>query len=147
MRGRGDEAAPMRIEPYLFFPGNCEEALAFYQSVFGGAVTTIMRYGDVPPGAHPTPSEMKDKIMHATLVSGDLTLMASDSMMQKPGTEAERVSLSVGTPEADAGRKIFEALAAGGSVTAPYDKQFWGATFGMVTDRFGIDWMVSGGES
>lgn len=136
----------MRIEPYLFFPGNCREALAFYESVFGGSVTSIMRYGDVPPGGPPTPPEMTDKIMHATFVSGDLTLMASDSMDQKPGTTAERVSLSVALPDVGAGGRIFEALSDGGTVFVPYSKQFWGATFGMLTDRFGIDWMVNAGE-
>jgi PhnB protein len=135
----------MRIEPYLFFPGNCQEALAFYQSVFGGEVVYAMRYGEAPPGHHPTPPEMNGKIMHATFVSGGVTMMAADSMNQKPGTEAERVALSVGLADADEGRRIFDALAEGATILAAYEKQFWGATFGMLTDRFGIDWMINAG--
>ena len=135
----------MRIEPYLFFSGNCEEALAFYTSVFGGEITSVMRYGDVPAGEHPSPPEMADRIMHATFVAGDLTLMAADSMDQKPGTPAERVSLSLAPPSVEEGGRIFAGLAAGGTVLQPYSKMFWGATFGMCTDKFGIDWMVNAG--
>jgi PhnB protein len=135
----------MRIEPYLFFPGNCEEALAFYQGVFGGSVVNVMRFGDVPPGEHPSPPELSAKVMHATFVSGDITLMASDSTEQKAGAEAERVALSIGLADAEAGQKLFDGLAAGGKILQPYTKQFWGATFGMVTDRFGIDWMINAG--
>jgi PhnB protein len=104
-----------------------------------------MRYGEAPGGHHPTPPEMNGKIMHATFTSGEITLMAADSMNHKPGTSAERVALSVGLADAAEGRRIFDALAAGGTVLAAYEKQFWGASFGMLTDRFGIDWMVNAG--
>jgi PhnB protein len=135
----------MRVEPYLFFPGNCEEALRFYEAVFGAKVTFAMRYRDAPPGDHPSPPELADKIMHATLRSGGLHLMASDSMRLRPGVEAERVALSVAPKTAEEGERIFAALAEGGTIVAAYEKQFWGATFGMLTDRFGIDWMVNAG--
>ena len=135
----------MRIEPYLFFPGNCEEALAFYQSVFGGGIVFSMRYGEAPPEHHPTPPEMQGKIMHATFVSGTVTIMASDSPNLKPGVEAERVALSVALADPEEGRRVFDALAVGATILAGYEKQFWGATFGMLTDRFGIDWMVNAG--
>ena len=120
----------MRIEPYLFFPGNCEEALEFYRGVFGGEVTYAMRYGEAPAGHHPTPPEMNGKIMHATFTCRRVTLMASDSAEQKAGTAAERVALSIGLEDAEEGRRIFDALAAGGAIFAPYEKQFWGASFG-----------------
>ncbi len=136
----------MVVEPYLFFPGNCEEALAFYGTVFGGSSVFAMRYGEVPPAAdHPIPPGSENKIMHATFIAGSLKFMASDSMQLAPGTAVERVSLSIGTADVEEGGRIFAALAAGGTVLAPYDKQFWGATFGMLTDRFGIDWMVNAG--
>jgi PhnB protein len=137
----------MVIEPYLFFPGNCEEALAFYAEILGGSTLFAMRYGDVPPAAdHPIPPGSEKKIMHATFVAGDLKFMASDSMQLAPGTAVERVSLSIGTTDVEEGGRVFAALAAGGTVHAPYAKQFWGATFGMLTDRFGIDWMVNAGD-
>jgi PhnB protein len=136
----------MRVEPYLFFPGTCEEALRFYQGIFGGEVTFAMRYRDMPPGVeHPSPPDMADRIMHATFTSGPLTIMAADSMRLKPGVDAERVALSVAPSTAEEGGRIFAALAEGGSISAPYEKQFWGATFGMLTDRYGIDWMVNAG--
>jgi len=135
----------MRVEPYVFFPGTCEEALHFYEAVFGGQVTYTMRYRDVPPGDHPSPPEMGDKIMHATLEAGDLTLMAADSMRLRPGVDSERVALSVAPKSAEEGGRLFAALAEGGTILAPYEKQFWGSTFGMLTDRFGIDWMVNAG--
>ncbi len=133
----------MRVEPYLFFPGNCEEALAFYEAVFGGRVTFAMRYRDVPPGEHPSPPEMGDKIMHATLRAGDLTLLAADSMRLHPAAETERVALSIAPPTVEDGARIFAALADGGTILAPYEPQFWGSTFGMLTDRFGVDWMIN----
>jgi PhnB protein len=135
----------MRIEPYLFFPGTCEEALAFYQGVFGGEVVYAMRYEQAPPGHHPTPPEMTGKIMHATFTVGEITLMAADSHHQDAGAAAERVALSVALHDAVEGRRIFDALAAGGTVRVAYEKQFWGATFGMLTDRFGIGWMINAG--
>jgi PhnB protein len=135
----------MRVEPYVFFPGNCEEALTFYQAIFGGEVTFAMRYRDVPPGEHPSPPEMADKIMHATLRAGEVTMMAADSMRLRAGVAAERVALSVALATVEEGGRIFAALADGGTVLAPYEKQFWGSTFGMLTDRFGIDWMVNAG--
>jgi PhnB protein len=143
----GEARRTMRIEPYLFFPGNAEEALAFYQGIFGGEVVYAMRYGEAPPDHHPTPPEMNGKIMHATFTSGQITLMAADSMNQQPGTVAERVALSIALADPEEGRRIFDALAAGGTILAGYEKQFWGATFGMVTDRYGIDWMVNAGGS
>jgi PhnB protein len=135
----------VELEPYLFFPGNCEEALAFYGEVFSGKIVYAMRYDEVPEESHDQPAGWEKKIMHATFVAGPLKLMASDSMQQKLGTHAERVALSVGTPDPDEGRRIFDALSAGGTVVVPYSKQFWGASFGMITDRFGIDWMINAG--
>jgi PhnB protein len=129
----------------VFFPGKCEEALTFYQAIFGGEVTFAMRYRDVPPGEHPSPPEMADKIMHATLRAGEVTMMAADSMRLRAGVAAERVALSVALATVEEGGRIFAALADGGTVLAPYEKQFWGSTFGMLTDRFGIDWMVNAG--
>ncbi len=136
----------MFVEPYLFFPGTCEEALGFYQSVFGGEVSGIMRYGDMPPGAHPPgPPELAQKVMHSVFKSPGVNLMAADNMRLAPGTEAERVALSIALTDVAEGERIFNALAAGGTVGQPYTKQFWRATFGMLTDKFGIDWMVNAG--
>ena len=92
----------------------------------------------VPPG-------WGQKIMHATFTSGEITLMAADSSRSEPGANNARARLSVGSADHDEGQRVFDGLASGGTVTMQYAKQFWGASFGMLTDRFGIEWMVNAG--
>ncbi len=133
----------MKVEPYLFFNGRCEEAMAFYQEALGAEVTFQMRMNEAPdpppPGA--VPAGFDNKIMHASLRIGELTLMVSDgnSDMQ-PSFTGFCLSLSVATP-AEAER-CFHALAAGGQVKMPLGKTFWSPAFGMLEDRFGVGWMV-----
>lgn len=134
----------MQIQPYLFFTGECEEALNFYQSVFGGEIVNINRYGGSPMESQAPPG-WKDKIMHATFTAGDITLMAADSSHSPPGANNARARLSVGSADHEEGQRVFDGLAAGGTITMPYSKQFWGASFGMLVDRFGIEWMVNAG--
>jgi len=132
----------MRVEPYLFFEGHCDEAIAFYQSAVGAEVTMLMRYGDNPeppqPGHPPMP---KDKVMHASFTIGSTTVMASDGMCSgKTAFGGFSLTIAVET-EADAER-IFNALAAGGQVQQPLIKTFFTPRFGMLADRFGVSWMV-----
>jgi PhnB protein len=131
------------VQPYLFFEGRCEEALEFYHRALGAAVLFVMRYKDCPeppqPGA--CPALPGDKVMHASFRIGRTTLMASDG--QCAGKAAMRgfsLSLTVSTGE-EAGR-LFSALADGGQVQMPLAKTFFSPRFGMVTDRFGVSWMV-----
>jgi PhnB protein len=147
--GGGNTGGPkghriMQLQPYLFFTGECEEALNFYRSVFGGDIASINRYGGSPMEQHAPPG-WGEKIMHATFTSGDITLMAADSSQAPPGANNARARLCVGTADHDQGRLVFDALAAGGTIAMPYEKQFWGASFGMLVDRFGIEWMVNAG--
>lgn len=133
----------MRVEPYLFMEGRCDEAIAFYKSAVGAEVTMLMRYREAPdpppPGMLPPGSD--DKIMHASLRIGESTVMASDGMCSgKPSMQGFSLSLTVDT-EADAER-AFAALSAGGNVTMPLGKTFWSPKFGMCTDKFGVGWMV-----
>ena len=131
------------IEPYLFFGGRCDEALEFYHGAIGAEILLRMRYSESP---EPMPAGMlapgfENKVMHASFRVGGSTLMASDGC--KPGGSFEGVSLSLALPtEADVDR-AFAALADGGSITMPLTKTFWSARFGMLTDRFGLGWMVS----
>ncbi|MDZ7938487.1 MAG: VOC family protein [Rhodoferax sp.] len=133
----------MKVEPYLFFNGRCEEAMAFYQAALGAEVIFQMRMNEAPdpppPGA--IPAGFEDKVMHATLRIGELDVMVSDgnSDMQ-PSFKGFCLSLSVDTPE-EAQRR-FEALQQGGKVTMPMGKTFWSPAFGMVEDQFGVGWMV-----
>jgi PhnB protein len=134
----------MRVETYLFFDGRCEEAIEFYKKVLGAEVTMLMRFKDSPeppqPGMIPPGSE--NKIMHVSFRVGDSTVMASDGRCTgQANFQGFSLSLTVAN-EAEADRK-FAALAEGGQVQMPMAKTFWSPRFGMVTDRFGVGWMVS----
>ena len=132
----------VELNPYLFFPGNTEQAIAFYQQVFGGQVT-ITRRGDVDPTAT---VEEKNQVINALLTGGDITLRASDR--QDAGNDPQtRIELSlIGTGEARL-RALFDGLAAGGTVRAQLERQFWGDIFGAVTDKYGIGGQVNIGAA
>jgi PhnB protein len=143
---RTSGGSPMAtLSPYLGFDGDCEEAFEFYRSIFGGELQ-INRYSEMPPDSGIGP-EQSNKIMHVSLPLGDgQTLMGSD---RPPGsgstTFGDSIAVMVAPSSSEEGRRIFEALAAGGSVTMPYEMQFWGDEFGQLVDRFGINWMVDYG--
>ncbi len=131
------------IEPYLFFSGRCEEALAFYSTVLGAEVTYMMRFSDSPEATPPgmLAPGFEDKVMHATFTIGGNTLMASDGCDDKSSFSGFKLSLSLPT-QAETER-AFNLLAEGGSIEMPLSKTFWSPSFGMLTDRFGLGWMVS----
>ncbi|MFN2426994.1 MAG: VOC family protein [Candidatus Binatia bacterium] len=133
----------MQVHPYLFFHGRCEEAVEFYTKSLGAHDVELMRFSDSP---EPTPPDMlapgyDNKIMHGQFKVGDLVVMVSDGSRESAQTFAGfALALSVPT-EADADR-VFNALADGGKVGMPLAKTFWSPRFGMLSDRFGVDWMV-----
>jgi PhnB protein len=133
----------VNLEVYLFFKGNCREAMEFYKSIFGGKLE-ISTVGDSPdvPGM---PDLDKNWVMHSTLQGGDIKLMASDT--PTASDKAAKVELSLGGTDDARLRQIFDALAAGGKVKMPLEKQFWGDTFGMLSDKFGIDWNMNIGDN
>jgi len=131
-----------QLTAYLFFDGNCAEAMRFYQRALGGKLD-LLTHADSPIAAQ-TPPGSADRIMHARLANDGLVLMASDSMVGQPYGGMKGFSVSVIYPTAAEARKVFDALAQGGRVTMPMDKTFWSEAFGMVTDRFGTPWMVNG---
>jgi PhnB protein len=132
----------VELNPYLFFPGNTEDAIAFYQQVFGGEVS-IFRRGEVDPTA---PAEKKNQVINALLTGGEITLRASDRE-DTTGSPQTRVELSlIGTDDARL-RAMFDGLAEGGTVRAELERQFWGDVFGAVTDKFGINWQVNIGAA
>ena len=131
------------VQAYLFFEGRCEEAIEFYRRALGAEVDMLMRFKDSPeppkPGCVPPGSD--NKIMHASFRVGATTVMASDGRCTgKPSFQGFSLSLTV-TAEAEAER-LFAALADGGQVQMPLAKTFFSPRFGMVTDRFGVCWMV-----
>lgn len=135
------------INPYLNFPKTTEEAFNFYKSVFGGEFAMVMRYGDVPAGAIPpdAPPTDPNAIMHISYPIGNGTiLMGSDTpdYMGTP-TPGTNFSIAVGADSKEEADKIYNGLAAGGTANFPMSDAFWGSYFGMLTDKFGIAWMVS----
>ena len=130
----------MKVEPYLFFGGRCEDALSFYQSKLGAEVVFMQRYKDAPPqaGCQTLPP---DGVMHATLKIGDSFIFASDGDGEaKPFGS---VALSLLVKDTAEGQRLFDALADGGTVVMPFQKTFWTEGFGTATDRFGVPWMVN----
>jgi PhnB protein len=130
----------MQVQPYLFFEGRCEEAARFYEGAVGAKVERMIRFKESPdPGL--CRSDQDDKIMHMSLRIGDHAVMASDGQCDGSQTfQGFALSLSVSS-EAEADRR-FNALAEGGQVRQPLTKTFFSPRFGMVTDRFGVSWMI-----
>lgn len=134
------------VNIYLTFNGNCEEAFNFYKSVFGGEFSYIGRFKDMPDsGGKPLPKEDLGKIMHVGLpISKETMLLGSDTGGEwAPYFSAgNNFSVSVTTSSKTEADRLFNGLSAGGRVTMPLEKTFWGEYFGMLTDKFGINWMV-----
>jgi PhnB protein len=134
----------MYIQPYLFFDGRCEEAIACYQKAIGATVVMMMRFGEAPQDAQCGPDGVAppaDKIMHSALQVGDSLIMASDGFARgKP--EFKGTSLSLTAKDDAEARRLFDALADGGRVEQPMTPTFFASSFGMLVDRFGVSWMV-----
>jgi len=131
-----------RAVPYLFFNGNCREAMAFCQRCFGGELQ-LLTYGEGPEGACPDGAQPDtDEIMHACLTKGDFCLMASDWPQSgaKPGNN---VHLNLECETMAEIEKLFADLSDGGTVVQPLQDAFWGSRFGMLIDRFGTHWMLN----
>lgn len=131
---------------YLNFNGNCEEAFLFYKSVFGGEFTYIGRFGEMPPSEEFSVSEAdKDKVMHVSLPIGSSVLMGSDNGEHYAASfvKGNNFSVSINAESREEADKLFNGLSVGGQATMPMSDTFWGAYFGMFTDRFGINWMVN----
>lgn len=135
------------INPYLTFNGNCEEAFHFYKSVFGGDFPYVGRYRDMPtnPDFEITEADL-ERIMHISLpISKETILMGSDSLVAfgKTAIIGNNSSISINTDAVEEVTRLFSAISEGGEIKMPLEKTFWGAYFGMLTDEFGIHWMVN----
>jgi len=126
---------------YLHFPGNCREAFAFYAATLGGNVSFSLTYGESPAAAE-TPADVRDKIMHARVDIGAQMLLGSDVVHGRYEAPSCFNVMAGGYEPADAER-IFQALAAQGTISMPLQETFWAQRFGMCTDRFGVPWMVN----
>ncbi|MGB7853643.1 MAG: VOC family protein [Candidatus Sulfotelmatobacter sp.] len=131
----------MHLSPYLLFNGDCEAAFKFYEKVLGGKIDAMFTH-EGTPAAKDVPPEWQKKILHARLLLGDRALMASDAppgRYDKP--QGFSVSLEIETPKES--ERVFHALSEKGTVVMPIQETFWAVRFGMLTDRFGIPWMIN----
>jgi PhnB protein len=138
------------VNPYLMFNGNCEEAFLFYKSVFGGEFPYIGKYKDAPAedGGEALSEEDSNKIMHVSLPIGNTILMGSDSHPKYGDVGfGDNFSISITAENTDEADHIFNGLSAGGRVDMPLEKTFWSSYFGMLKDKFGVNWMISLPES
>lgn len=142
----------MIINPYLNFNGNAEEVFNFYKAIFGGEFPFVMRFSEMPSGAadgdgcagDEIPAADQDGMMHISLPVGQTMLMASDvPSNMPPATSGTNVSLCLSVDSRDDADRIFAALSAGGAVVMPMADQFWGDYYGMLVDKYQIQWMIS----
>ena len=128
----------LALSPYITFKGNCRDAIQFYKNALNAEVLMTQTFGESPmAGMGPA-----DNIMHCSLKIGNSTLMMSDSPSQEPGG-AGNISLAIGLNDPEQARQLFGNLAKDGSIIMPLEKTFWAEAFGMVTDKFGIKWMIN----
>jgi PhnB protein len=130
----------MKLTPYIHFAGNAEEALNFYKEVLGGEIVALNRYGDTPM---PADEDYKQKIIHARLAFADNLIMISDTFKGNTVHTNGNIQLSIEMPDKLQMETVFAKMAAGGKIIMPLQDQFWGATFGMLEDKFGVSWMFN----
>jgi PhnB protein len=133
------------LEPYLFFDGNCADAMRFYERTLGGKLESILTHADSPMAGNSPPGN-ENRVMHARLNIGGAIILASDEMAGAAYAGMKNFKLSLAYPTVEEARRIFDALSEGGRVDMPLDKTFWIEAFGMLVDRFGTPWMISGGK-
>lgn len=131
---------------YLNFKGNCEEAFDFHKSVFETEFTYIGRFGEMPEtDEFKVPEALKNKVMHVSLPIGNTVLMGSDTdeSWSPNFTQGNNFAVSIDAESKEEADKLFNELSEGGQITMKMEHTFWGAYFGMFTDKFGINWMVN----
>ena len=133
----------MKVQPYLFFDGRCDEAIAYYKAVLGAESTFLMRFKDAPDQPPPgvLPADWSDKVMHSELRIGDTVVMISDGRCAGQA-DFQGISLSLTADGDDHADRLFASLADGGTVQMPIGKTFFASRFGMVADRFGVTWLI-----
>ena len=141
----------MTINPYLNFNGNTEEAFNFYKSIFGGEFSAIQRYGEMPTCSEmgEMPENARDKIMHVALPIGEKNILMGTDALESMGqnfTTGDNFSVCISAENRAEADRVFAALATDGKVAMPLADAFWGDYFGMLTDRFGVQWMVNFNE-
>ena len=132
----------MKVQAYISFGGRCEEALNFYKKSVGAEVTSLMRWKDSPDATMKPAPGYEEKVMNAAFRIGETQLMADDGMGAKEA-EFKGMTLAIVVADDAEAKRVFMALAEGGSVQMPLAKTFWASSFGVLTDKFGVPWMVN----
>lgn len=129
------------VKPYISFKGNCQEAIDFYKDNLGAEILFLQRYGDSPM-AGKGPDEM---IMHCSLKIGDSVIMACDNVFddKNPTTIGNNITLAIGTTDVNQAETAFAKMSDGATIVMPMQETFWAERFGMLTDKFGINWMFN----
>ncbi|MFY0253523.1 VOC family protein [Chitinophaga sp. 30R24] len=130
-----------KLTTYLFFDGNCREAMSFYHEILGGNLQ-IMAMRDSPMKDQ-VPADAQDRVMHAYLQTPGFALMASDGMQGQPPVNGNAVELALEAESDAETEKLFSSLSAGGKVKMPLQETFWAHQYGRLTDKYGINWMIS----
>lgn len=134
----------MKAHTYLHFNGNCEEAINFYKTIFNGRITTFMRFNEAPDEVFKAPDFAQNLVMHCTLEFGETLIMASDYLNdEQPYIQGSNFAVSVNADDEAQGRTICDSLSKEGQLVMPFTNAFWGGKFGMLKDKFGVQWMVS----
>ena len=133
----------MKVQAYITFGGRCEEALEFYKKSIGAEVTGLLRWKESPDKNMKAPPGREEKIMNATFRIGETELMADDGMGSEAPAEFKGMKLAIEVANDAEAKRVFTALGESGIVTMPLMKTFWTSSFGMLTDKFGVPWMVN----
>jgi PhnB protein len=134
-----------QINPHIHFNGNAEEAFTFYKSVFGGEFSKMMRYKDLSSPEYPVPENDANKLMHVALPIGKSNVLLGSDVMEVMGKVTEndnRNTISIGAESREEADKLFNGLSAGGKIEMPMADGPFGAYFGMLADKYGVQWMV-----
>ncbi len=130
-----------QLNPYMTFNGNCRAAMTFYQECLGGELI-LQTFGEAPMSDQLS-AEIKERILHSSLMSNGMALMASDMMGSEPVVQGNTISLSLNCNSDEEINNFFSKLSSGGQITSPLKVEFWGAVFGMFTDQFGMHWLLN----
>ena len=132
----------MKVQAYKTFDGRCEEALEFYKKSIGAEITSLMRWNESPDNDMKGPPGYEEKILNASFRIGETELIADDGMGNEALAEFKEMTLVIEVADDANAKRVFMALGKGGNVTMPLAKAFWSSSFGMLTDKFGVPWMV-----
>lgn len=134
----------LRMNPYLVMDGNAKEAIQFYEKALDAQVVMVQTFGEMPANPDfPLPESAGDRISHALLKVGETDLMFSDTFPGQPVQSSNQVQICIMTDQAEQAKRIYEALREGGQVVMPLQETFWSPAYGIVADKYGVNWNIS----